>query len=568
MDSDQLCRERIISEDYRDFIVEDVRTNYLRNMIQESTCKIEVGFGYQCVYLPQTIADPITFERFSYNAIPRCYTLLGMEALNQAGILQIQNYPTLQLKGENIMIGFIDTGIDYANSIFRNLDGTTRIAGIWDQTVQSGEAPEGFYYGSAYTREQIDEALRSENPQEMVPSTDENGHGTFVASIACGGAEVSQQFLGAAPEATIGVVKLKPAKRYLKEFYFIQENAVCYQENDIMLGMKYLQQLAERLGMPVVFCIALGTNMGGHSANTPLPILIRGYSNLANHVIATGTGNEANQRHHYLGKLNGINDQQEVDIRVGENSIGFTMELWFDLPNILTIAITSPSGEKTRVFSPRSGTETEFRFILDRTVVYLEYRLSVEHTVSALISLRFQSPTAGIWRIHVQAGRISDGVYNIWLPVTEFLNTEVYFLESNPDITITTPGEVQEAITAAFYNGVNQSIGIGSGRGFTRTNQIKPDFAAPGVDVTGALPGGGFVRRTGSSAAIGITAGAVALLMEWIIYQLSIPVIEALELKTLLILGTQQKEGVEYPSKEWGYGTLDLYNVFEQVRRF
>ena len=45
----------------------------------------------------------------------------------------------------------------------------------------------------------------------------------------------SRQFLGAAPEASIAVVKLKEAKQYLKEFYAIQEEAVCYQENDIML---------------------------------------------------------------------------------------------------------------------------------------------------------------------------------------------------------------------------------------------------------------------------------------------------------------------------------------------
>ena len=65
-----------------------------------------------------------------------------------------------------------------------------------------------------------------------------------------------------------------------------------------------------------------------------------------------------------------------------------------------------------------------------------------------------------------------------------------------------------------------------------------------------------------------VNAAAAALLLEWIIYQLSVPVVEALEVKSLMILGTQQKEGIEYPSREWGYGTLDLFNVFEQVRRF
>ena len=54
------------------------------------------------------------------------------------GILPVQNYPTLQLKGQGVLVGFMDSGIDYTSGLFRQLDGTTRIISIWDQTVQSG----------------------------------------------------------------------------------------------------------------------------------------------------------------------------------------------------------------------------------------------------------------------------------------------------------------------------------------------------------------------------------------------------------------------------------------------
>lgn len=110
------------------------------------------------------------------------------------------------------MIGFLDTGIDYTHPVFCNLDGTTRIAGIWDQTIQGGDPPEGFLYGTEYTEERINAALHSESPQELISSEDTDGHGTFVASVAAGSAESSGQFLGAAPEAVIAMVKLKPAK--------------------------------------------------------------------------------------------------------------------------------------------------------------------------------------------------------------------------------------------------------------------------------------------------------------------------------------------------------------------
>ena len=69
---------------------------------------------------------------------------------------------------------------------------------------------------------------------------------------------MENQFLGAAPESKLAIVKLKPAKKYLKEFYLITEEKECYQENDIMLGMRYLNELANRYDMPLVICIALG----------------------------------------------------------------------------------------------------------------------------------------------------------------------------------------------------------------------------------------------------------------------------------------------------------------------
>ncbi|MEG0378907.1 MAG: S8 family serine peptidase, partial [Eubacterium sp.] len=144
-------------------------------------------------------------ENYPYNSIPKCYGLLDMEALNQAGITQIQNYPTLQLKGENVMIGFIDTGIDYQNQVFRHLDGSTRIAGIWDQTIQKGVPPQGLFYGSEYSTEKINEALQSDISKEEVPTMDENGHGTHMAGIL---GATGKKMKGIAYESEFVIVKL------------------------------------------------------------------------------------------------------------------------------------------------------------------------------------------------------------------------------------------------------------------------------------------------------------------------------------------------------------------------
>ena len=155
----------------------------------------------------------------------------------------------------------------------------------------------------------------------------------------------------------------------------------------------------------------------------------------------------------------------------------------------------------------------------------------------------------------------------MWLPVTEFLQNEVYFLQSNPDYTITEPGSTISGITVGFYNGDDNSIAIQSGRGYTRGERIKPDFAAPGVNVTGAITRNQFAQRTGSSIAAGITAGAAALIMEWVVYRLQQKTIDSTQIRNLLVLGTNKRPNEEYPNREWGYGTLNVYNTFETIRQ-
>lgn len=561
------CRERIISEDYRDFITGQFDEQIFSELSAEETCEQNVGFLYRSIYVDKEIAAPIDFGKYPYNSVPNCYTLIGTESLFQAGILQIQNYPNLELMGDGVMIGFVDTGIDYENAVFRNLDGSTRIAGIWDQTIQDGRPPEGFFYGTEYTQEEIDAALESQAPKTIVPTTDTNGHGTVLASVAAGGADEESQFLGAAPEASIAVVKLKPAKRYLREFYLIKEDAPCYQENDIMLGVQYLLDLAEKRQMPLVLCVALGTNQGSHDGTSPLAGMLEIVANTTNRALVIGVGNEANQRHHYYGKAENINDIKEVEIRVGDDVSGFCVELWTDIPNLMAVSVQSPSGERIEQVSIRRNTTEVYDFVLDGTRLTLNYIVLVENSNTELVFMRFDRPVSGNWKIVVTPLLLAQGIFHMWLPVTEFLDNDVYFLEPNPDYTITEPGNIISGITTAYYNGNENSIAIQSGRGYTKSNRVKPDLAAPGVDVSGVAQNNRSVIRSGSSIAAGITTGAAALLMEWIVYRLDRQMPDAMQIRNLLILGAKKRPDEEYPNREWGYGKLNLYNTFDVLRR-
>ncbi len=570
MPDNSICKTRILSQEYRDFIIGNILPPSFENINKDQLCMQEIVYGYDCIYVEEFLADPLDLDKYYYNTIPNCYSLLDLNAMNDAGILPIQNFPTLQLQGEGILMGFIDTGIDYQNDVFKTLDGRTRIEAIWDQTIQTGAPPEGYLYGTEYRREIIDEALKSEIPMEIVPSVDENGHGTFIASIAAGSPDIEEQFIGAAPEATIAMVKLKEAKDYLREFYYVKEGAPCYQENDIMLAIKYLKQLADEKGIPLILCIALGTNLGSHTGIAPLSDILNQYADVSQMAIVLGTGNETNEKLHYFGRatLDASKEEQveEIEIRVGESVRGFIIEFWTEIPNLFSLSVVSPSGEEVPQSPLKRDSGGEYYFIFEQTKLSMDYRLLVEKSNSELVFFRFTNPTPGIWKIRVNPIQLTDGNYHMWLTDKAFLTGDVEFLESDAQVTICEPANARFPITVSYYNGLQQSIDIHSGRGYTRSGVMKPDFAAPGVDVKGALPKGRFAKRTGSSIATAITAGASALLMEWNVYQLGERNISSIQIKNLLILGTTRDENLKYPNEEWGYGMLDLFNTFQRIR--
>ncbi|MCL2354508.1 MAG: hypothetical protein FWC68_01190 [Oscillospiraceae bacterium] len=103
--------------------------------------------------------------------MPIFLTLLGKSSLEASGISQVQHQPYLDLKGKGVLVAFMGTGIDYRNDCFKYEDGTTKIKYIWDQSIE-GTNPEGYYFGTEYTEDQINDALKSKNPHDVVPHQD------------------------------------------------------------------------------------------------------------------------------------------------------------------------------------------------------------------------------------------------------------------------------------------------------------------------------------------------------------------------------------------------------------
>ena len=557
------CEEPVYSNEYFDFISE----NFSGTSGEISGfCVQEINNVYDVVYVSREGLRPLSVADYSYASIPKCFALMDESALEASGILRIHNYPTLTLKGQGILIGFVDTGIDYQNPVFQNPDGSSRIAAIWDQTERSGTPPEGFLYGSEYRKEVIDDALVSQRPERIVPSKDTNGHGTFIASVAAGNEMPQMDFSGAAPYAQIAMVKLKEAKENLREFYFVPEDATVYQENDIMAGVAYLDRLAMEMNLPLVLCISVGSNAGSHgSGSNPLMSLLDSIALRRPRGVVVAAGNEGNQRHHFAGELLEGQEYQSVEVSVGDGVRGFILEMWASAPQLFVVEIISPTGERIPKEFILSG-GNEYTFLLENTTVSVDYRITRVAGGDQLIFMRFTRPVQGIWNIRVYRQSVYAEQYHMWLPMREMMTGEVFFLRSNPDITITAPGNANNVMTVTAYDVRDNSIFVDGSRGYTVTGRVKPDFAAPGVNVTGAGTRNQFITQSGTSIAAAITSGAVALMLEWAVVRGNYTLISNIDMKNTIIRGAQRDPGRTYPNREWGYGRLNLYDAFENFR--
>lgn len=90
------------------------------------------------------------------------------------------------------------------------------------------------------------------------------------------------EFESAAPDAEIIAVKLKRARNYYYNRFLIPKKVeTVYQSTDLMLGIEYIIEKAKSLNMPVVICIAVGTNQGGHDGATEIERYISMMGNMA-----------------------------------------------------------------------------------------------------------------------------------------------------------------------------------------------------------------------------------------------------------------------------------------------
>ena len=234
----------------------------VRNAESEDGQAIKINDRYSIINVLSPDPYPCELgETYPYHSVPGLFTPMSVRTTQDSGIGSLRNNPHLALYGHGVLVGLVDTGIDYRHPAFLTREGNSRIYSIWDQEDQNGISPEGFGYGTEiYERIDLDLALQSEYPLGIVPyariQTDTEQ--LAIASIIAGNVMDSASFRGIVTEAELIVVKLKPPKNNLRKLSFVHGDTECYQETDILLGLNYLTQKARELQRPMVICLAMG----------------------------------------------------------------------------------------------------------------------------------------------------------------------------------------------------------------------------------------------------------------------------------------------------------------------
>jgi Subtilisin-like serine proteases len=494
-----------------------------------------------------------TYKEVNYFELPKMLTYFLRRSLDAACITPVQRPTGFNLSGAGTIVGIIDSGIDYTHSDFINDDGTSRIISIWDQ-LGEGEPPLGFRSGAEYSNEQINLALESENPYEIVPSRDTAGHGTAVAGIAAGNGRGSGGLQkGVAYEACIIVVKL--GSRGSENFA---------RTTEIMRAIKYILDKAENLDMPVSINLSYGTNNGSHLGNSLFEEYIDAVAEKWKTVISVATGNEGSAGHHFAKK---INNGEEIRAEfVTPGNVGkIYITLWKNFVDDMTFEVISPSGKSTGVIRQIETSESTVMDGVRVSVILVQpthYRTEQEIYI-VLQGINMPIPS-GDWSVVINGNNIIDGQINMWLPTVEDVKNSTFFLQPSINTTLTIPSTASNIIAVGGYNAW---IGISadfSGRGYIEKGmQVKPDFVAPAVDITTAKVGGGYDSFTGTSMAAPFSTGSAALMMQWGIVNKNDPFLYGQRVKAFLQKGASRQFLIEYPNYIWGYGILSLCTTME-----
>jgi subtilisin family serine protease len=497
--------------------------------------------------------------------------------------------------GTGVAIGIIDFGLDFTLDDFRNPDGTTRLAFIWDQWLEAEgdeRTPGNFGYGVEYNEAAINQALNQSNPFDAVRHEPEaSSHGTHVAGIAAGngrsGDEVfpSDTYVGAAPGATI--IYVQPAAT--------DQQTTFTDSVHVAEAVAYCFQRADELGLPCVINMSLGQNGGSHDGESVVERAIDRLLEQPGRGMVVAAGNEHIWRGHASSEV-ATEQRRELRWKTGgemplpggghlDPGFGdFTaneMEIWYSSRDNFRVRLIDPDGNQSDWVIPGETLADNFQ---DGNEIFIDSERFTILNGDARIYIEISPGSGnmlvktGTWLVEIESIESMDGRFDAWIErdlrrgLNRFADQSFFVgLDFDSIRTLGTPATIRRGIAVANYDHNHESPSDSSGRGRTRDGRDKPEVAAPGTNIFSSNALGGRddpntgnprpmrVEMSGTSMAAPHVAGITALLLQ------RNPELTAEQIKKILIASAEPPFSVEPFDRAWGYGKVDARRAMNLV---